>query len=73
MQGVAIKLDQIKNIKKNEKIAQCQKLIMLFNSLAEKIGEKEDVDVDEIEKLLVEMKSFISEMIYNWVRNLFLG
>ena len=65
LQGVAIKLDQIKNIKKNEKIAQCQKLIMLFNSLAEKIGEKEDVDVDVIEKLLVEMKSFISEMIYN--------
>lgn len=65
LQLVANKIDQIKNIKKNEKIACCQRLIMLFNSMAEKIGDREKVELDDIENLLVDMKSFISEMIYN--------
>ena len=65
LQGLSDQIGSIANIQKNDKIAECQRLIMRFNSLADKIKDEEDVSLDDIEALIVDMKAYLSEMIHN--------
>ena len=54
---------------KNEKISVFQKLIMTYNLISSKIVHSEPVDNDDIEKLLIELRAFISEMFRNLQEN----
>lgn len=65
LQDLSDQIGSIANIQKNDKIAECQRLIMRFNSLADKIKYEEDVSLDDIEALIVDMKAYLSEMIHN--------
>ena len=64
-------IQKLSDIVKNEKISDCQKLIMKYNSLSSKILNSEAVNQDDMENLLIEMKTFISEMIRNLLDNTF--
>ena len=65
LQGLSDQIGHIANVQKNDKIAECQKLIMRFNSLADKIKDEEDVNLDDIEVLIEDMKAYLSKMINN--------
>ena len=63
VQAVDKKISKIANAQKNEKIMICQKLIMRSNAMTAKIKDKEDVDLDNLQTLLIDLRAFISEMI----------
>ena len=65
VQLVANNINKIANVQKNEKISICQKLIMRFNSLAAKMQNKDTVNLDDLENLLIDMRAYISEMVLN--------
>lgn len=58
-------IENTENILKNEKISYCQKLIMQCNLMFAIVKDNDEINLEEFEKLLIEMKSFISEMILN--------
>ena len=62
VQIVANKINKMANVQKNEKIATCQKLIMRYNAMVAKIKDDE-MDLDKLEDVLIDMRTFISEMI----------
>lgn len=61
--NIDVKLDKLADANKHEKIADFQKLIMQFNSISTKIRDKEGVEPDSIENLLIKMRAFVSEML----------
>lgn len=63
LQVVASRISKIINVQKNEKVAICQKLIMQCNVMASKIKNNEEVNLDKLQDLLIDMRTFISEMI----------
>ena len=65
MQTVTNELRKLSDIAKNEKISAFQELIMTYNSLSSRIMTAEDVDIKEIDRLLIKMRVFISEMFRN--------
>lgn len=56
-------VNRVINIQKNNKIAMCQKLIMRFNSVSSKIQNFDEINLDNLELLIMDMRGFISEMI----------
>ena len=62
---VANNVNKIANAQKNEKIAECQKLIMRFNSISSKLQNGDVVNLDDLENLIIDMRAYISEMILN--------
>lgn len=65
VQLVANNINKIANVQKNEKISDCQKLIMRFNSMSSKIQSGDEVNLDDLENLIIDMRAYISEMILN--------
>ena len=63
VQEVANAIAKMANMQKNEKISLCQVLIMRCNSMAAKIRDNDDINLDELDALLISMRAFISEMI----------
>lgn len=63
IQAAADKIKQISNVLKNEKLGECEKLIMQCNAMAAKLKDAEDVDLDKLQELLINMKAYISELI----------
>lgn len=66
---VLSEVTKLSDLAKNEKISECQKLVMKYNSLSSKILNSEPVNNDDIDNLLIDMKAFISEMIRNLLDN----
>ena len=69
IKNVLNEVKKLSDLAKNEKISECQKLIMRYNTLAAKILNNEPVNLDDIDNLLIDMKTFISEMIRNLLDN----
>ena len=65
IRNVLSEVKKLSDLAKNEKISECQKLIMKYNSLSSKILDSEPVIIDDIDNLLIEMNTFISKMIRN--------
>ena len=65
VQLVADNINKLANVQKNEKISDCQKLIMRFNSMSAKIQSGDPVSLDDLENLIIDMRAYISEMILN--------
>ena len=65
VQLVANNINKIANVQKNEKISDCQKLIMRFNSMSAKMQTEDVVNLDDLENLIIDMRAYISEMILN--------
>lgn len=65
VQLAANKINKIANVQKNEKISDCQKLIMRFNALSSKIRRGDDINLDDLEHLIIDMRAYLSEMILN--------
>lgn len=63
--GVSAKADKLLAIEKNKLVQKCQELIMKYKSMAEKIKDGDDIELDSIDGLLIEMRSYISAMISN--------
>lgn len=62
LSSISTQLRSIHNIQKNEKISFCQKLIMKSNAMMSKISVGDSASRDELEKLLIEFRTFIGEM-----------
>ena len=65
VQIVKNEINKITNLQKNEKIGICQNLIMRCNAMITKIKDDEEIDLDKLQDLLIDMRSFISEMVMN--------
>ncbi|MBQ9661861.1 MAG: hypothetical protein IJV40_01775 [Oscillospiraceae bacterium] len=65
IQKISVRVNQIANIQKNNIIARFQKLTMLFNQMSTKLQENAKIELDELEKLIIEIRAFLSEMILN--------
>lgn len=65
VQLAANKINKIANVQKNEKISDCQKLIMRFNALSSKIRRGDNINLDDLEHLIIDMRAYLSEMILN--------
>ena len=65
VQLVANNINRIANVQKNEKLSDCQKLIMRFNSMSAKIQSGDVFNLDDLESLIIDMRAYISEMILN--------
>ncbi|MBQ3802718.1 MAG: hypothetical protein II845_03380 [Oscillospiraceae bacterium] len=59
------RVNQIANILKNERISEFQKLTMRYNQMSGKLEANEQIDLNELENLIIEMRAFISEMVRN--------
>lgn len=60
------KLEHVASVQKNDKISECQILIMKSNTLLTKIEYDEPFNLDDLETVLIEMCAFISKMIRNF-------
>ena len=69
IRNVLSEVKKLSDLAKNEKISECQKLIMKYNSLSSKVLNSEPINIDVIDNLLIDMKTFISEMIRNLMDN----
>lgn len=69
--GIAIQLGINSNAQKNEKIAEFENLIMRFNDMAEDLEFNEQINLKELGNLLRDIRTFINEMIKNWLDNWF--
>lgn len=58
-------IEKMAVVQSNERIKDCDKLIMQFNSLASKIQDDDCVDMDKVDNWLIEAKAYISEMLSN--------
>ena len=65
VQLIANIIKKLAIVQKNEKISECQKLIMRFNSMSAKIQSADVVNLDDLENLIIDMRAYISEMILN--------
>ncbi len=65
VQRLSQRLNQISAIMKNNIIARFQTLTMLYNQMSGKLNKNEQIDLDVLEKLIIDMRSFLSEMIRN--------
>lgn len=63
--GVSAKAEKLLAIEKNKIVQKCQELVMKYKSMAEKIKDGENIELDSIDGLLIEMCSYISAMISN--------
>jgi len=62
---ISSKLDKVADVLKNEKLETCQKLIMKFNAVTDKVKNKEPINVDALQELIIDMRAFISGMVAN--------
>ena len=62
---ISDKLGHISDVQKNEKIETCQVLIMKFNAVTDKVKTKSNINLDELQNLVIEMRAFLSSMISN--------
>ena len=65
VQRLSQRLNQISSIMKNNIIARFQTLTMLYNQMSGKLNKNEQIDLDALEKLIIDMRSFLSEMVRN--------
>lgn len=65
VQRLSSRLNQIVCLMKHEIIGKFQKLTMLYNQMSAKLESNESIDLDDLEKLIIEMRAFISEMVMN--------
>lgn len=63
VQRISCQLNQITAIIKNNFISQFQTLTMLYNQMSGKLSRNEKIDLDAMEKLLIDMRAFLSEMV----------
>lgn len=63
IQEIAERLDQLIAIKENEKLSTSQNLFMHFNSMLDKLDQNKYIDLDDLEDLIIDFRSFIDEMI----------
>lgn len=63
---LAAKVDQIHYMLKAEKIAEFQKLVMRFNAMTTKITDHDEFSRDILETLLIDIRTFISEMVHDF-------
>ena len=65
VQRMSQRLNQITAILKNNIISRFQTLTMLYNQMSAKLSKNETIDLDVLEKLIIDMRSFLSEMVRN--------
>ena len=65
VQRMSSRLNQVVTLMKHEIIGKFQRLTMLYNQMAAKLDSNEQIDLDELERLIIEMRSFLSEMVLN--------
>ena len=63
VQEIAKRVDQLITIKENEKISNSQNLFMHFNSMLDKFEQNKLIDLDSLDNLIIDFRSFIDEMI----------
>ena len=63
VQRLSQRLNQITVILKNNIISRFQTLIMLYNQTSSKLSKNEEIDLDSLEKQIIDMRSFLSEMV----------
>jgi len=66
IQKLSTQIGHIKSILTNEKVTEYERLSMRFGAISTKLSDGDAIDRDEIEQLLIEMKTFVSEMIRNF-------
>ena len=78
LSGLSSELKEIKSsvsklvsATESEKISDCEKLIMRFNSVSDHIQNDDVKDLDELQNLLIDMNGYLSEMIRNMINNVF--
>lgn len=69
IQKLASQIGKVSNVLKNEKIGRFQNLLMQYNAMAENLEYNEILDLDKLNQLIIDIRSFISEMIADWVEN----
>ena len=62
---MAKQVGNISDVQKNEKITTYEQLIMKFNSMVDRLRRNKDVGLKEIEELLIEMRSYVSDLVRN--------
>ena len=63
VQRLSHRLNQIAAILKNNIISRFQTLTMLYNQMSGKLSKNQNIDVDALEKLIIDMRAFLSEMV----------
>lgn len=61
LQAVEVKIDKLGNYHKNELSAEYHELAMRFNSITNKMKNKETIDFDSLEDLLIDMNKFLKD------------
>lgn len=65
LRALSEQVNKIATVQKNEKLADFNKLLLNSNSMIGKIKDKDEIDQDELEKLIINLKGYLSEMIDN--------
>ena len=62
---ISRQVDKMAAVQRHGKEGEWQKLIMRFNAMTPKLKEPDEAAVDDMEKLLMDMRAFLSEMAKN--------
>lgn len=65
VQRLSSRINQITSILKQDIIGKYQELTMLYNQMTAKLAANEHINLDELERLLINMKAFLSTMVMN--------